>query len=303
MTRSQSVQLREYVATDTTGHVDRESGIITNVKVLGRISKNDREYSDAALNDVTRLAENAPVFIDHPARDRRGDRSVRDRIGFLERVHRTSDGVRGDLHFLRSHPLAEQLCESAERMPHQIGLSINADGSMKRIGGENVVEAVESLRSVDLVYNPATNAGLFESTILEDGCLLPPDPEMDGADDDDGDTGSDFEARLSAIERAVFGDATAATESCNRFVESLCESKPSAERITRFVESLRDTPGPKMRSVAVTSKRGVSLAEQFARIDRQSDYFDRRRESVPLAEVATPTDYPNSLKSFVDSLR
>ncbi len=32
--------------------VDREAGVIPGVKILGKISKNGREYSDAAMSDV-----------------------------------------------------------------------------------------------------------------------------------------------------------------------------------------------------------------------------------------------------------
>src|SRR5262245_7808555 len=123
-TVSEAVHLTERI--EAGGAVDRTGGRITGIKVISRISRNGREYSEAALDDVARLAENAPVFVDHPEhRKAGGQRSIRDKIGHLTDVRRTSDGVRGDFVFLKSHPLSEQICESAERMPHQLGMSIN----------------------------------------------------------------------------------------------------------------------------------------------------------------------------------
>src|SRR5262249_25971699 len=68
-----------------------------------------------------------------------------------------------NLHYLRSHGLAALLVEAAERNPRRFGLSHNAEGRVAHRDGKTIVESIEKVRSVDVVQNPATNAGLFES--------------------------------------------------------------------------------------------------------------------------------------------
>jgi hypothetical protein len=158
-----TANLFERVTSDSS-RVDRASGVIRGVKIIGRVSKNNKEYSDDALNQAVGLYEGVSVFIDHP--DRRNpsaDRSVRDKFGELRNVRRQGDGVYGDLHYLKAHPVAEQVCESAER-GFRIGLSHNAQGRIVNRGGRSVVESLECVRSVDVVVNPATNRSLFEQT-------------------------------------------------------------------------------------------------------------------------------------------
>jgi hypothetical protein len=147
------------------GRVDRENGVIRGVKILGKHSKNGRTYSDQALNDAARLYEGVKVNVDHPSRDKpNAERSFMEGFGSLRNVQRKGDGVYGDLHFLKSHPSAEVICEAAERFPEQFGLSHNAEGQTHYEGSQLIVESIESVQSVDIVGRPATNNGLFEST-------------------------------------------------------------------------------------------------------------------------------------------
>lgn len=144
--------------------VDREAGIIYGVRVLGRESKKGRTYSDQAMGDAVRLYEGIPVYVDHPNRSAPdADRGMRDVFGELRSVRKDGDAIIADLHFLRSHEIAEQICESAERFPQKFGLSHNARGNIMRANGGYVVESIEEVRSVDIVSRPATNRGLFES--------------------------------------------------------------------------------------------------------------------------------------------
>lgn len=142
--------------------VDREAGVIRGVKILGKESKNGRTYSDRAMREAATLYEGRKVNIDHMMREG-SERPFRDVFGELRNVHMKEGGVYGDLHFLKSHPLAEQVCEAAERFPTQFGLSHDAEGRTARQGGKLIVESVIAVHSVDLVNTPATNAGLFES--------------------------------------------------------------------------------------------------------------------------------------------
>src|SRR5262245_2140459 len=116
------------IAYSTAHKVDREAGIIRAVKILGRESRNGRSYSDEALTQAVRLYEGLGVNIDHPQSKAVADRKFADGFGYLRNVRRQDDGVYGDLVFLKSHVLAEQICEAAERMPQQFGLSHHAEG-------------------------------------------------------------------------------------------------------------------------------------------------------------------------------
>lgn len=144
--------------------VDREAGVIRGVRILGKVSKNGREYSEQALSEAASAYQGLAVNTNHPSRDKAGsERSVEDGFGWLESVAVRDGGVFGDLHVLKSHPMADRLFEAAERKPDRFGLSHNAQGELSTRGGKRIVESIKSVRSVDLVQNPATNRSLFES--------------------------------------------------------------------------------------------------------------------------------------------
>ena len=146
------------------GVVDFENGIIRGVKILGRESKNNRIYTDQAIKEAAKLYEGVKVYIDHPAREEATrERKFFEAFGELRSIFLKTDGVYGDLHFNRSHPAAKQVCEAAERFPNQFGLSHNAEGLGDMKGGVFVIESIVQVHSVDIVTQPATNAGLFES--------------------------------------------------------------------------------------------------------------------------------------------
>jgi hypothetical protein len=143
--------------------VDRDAGVIHGVRILGRISRNGREYSPAALQQAARLYEGLGVNLNHPDRPQSpGARDVEDGFGWLESIDIRADGIYGDLHYFRAHPQADVIVEAAVRNPRRFGLSHHAEGSVVNQHGKRVVESIETVRSVDLVQNPATNNGLFE---------------------------------------------------------------------------------------------------------------------------------------------
>jgi hypothetical protein len=148
--------------------VDRENGIIFGVKMLGAQSKNrgDRHftYPPTTHAQAASILEGAVSNVDHHDRSKGEKVSYRDRIGIFRNVRATTDGVIGDYHFNMKHPVAEQLCWDAEHAPEKLGFSILADGKINRKDPMNpVVEAIVAVDSVDLVANPATTRGLFES--------------------------------------------------------------------------------------------------------------------------------------------
>lgn len=141
--------------------LDRSAGIIRGVKVIGRTSRNGRSYSDNALRRAVPMYEGMKVNIDH--RRTPGDRPVTDRFGRLQNVRYEAGEVFADLKYIKAHPLAAMVEEIAAEMPESIGLSHDAQGSVNRSGGSVIVEEITSVRSVDLVADPASTTGLFES--------------------------------------------------------------------------------------------------------------------------------------------
>lgn len=157
--------LRETTLSESPLSVDRESGVIKGVKILGRESQNGRTYSDRALREAAKHYEGIKVNIDHPDRSNPNqERSFTSFIGELDRCHVAESGdVYGDLNILKSSSQSESVFEAAERFPKQFGLSHNAEGELVQKDGKWVVESIDCVHSVDIVSQPATNAGLFES--------------------------------------------------------------------------------------------------------------------------------------------
>lgn len=142
--------------------IDEAQGIIRGVKVIGNSSKNRREYPDATLLEAKSKYEGVRVYIDHKREG--GERSVRDKWGVLRDVRMAEGGgLQADLHYNREHSLTKFLLEDARRFKDTFGLSHSAAGDEKREGNRNIVTAITEVYSVDVVSDPATNRGLFES--------------------------------------------------------------------------------------------------------------------------------------------
>lgn len=154
--------------------VDRARGVIENVKVLGFKSRNNHglqeaengtEYTRECCERAVPLYEGADVLVDHATR-RTEARGSADIFGQLRGVRLAEDGIRADLHFLKSHPLADRVCEDVERGLGVYGLSHDASAGRERFDRQNkrlVIESIAAVRSVDLVRKPATNRNLWES--------------------------------------------------------------------------------------------------------------------------------------------
>lgn len=159
-----SIQLKECVTLSESGaamRVDREAGVIHEVKVLGWKSLNGREYDPAGVDAA--IYEGKRVNAGH-ARGQ-GDRDPRDTYAYLEGLAKRPDGLyAARLRLL--HPkgdFEQRVLSAAENAPHLYGLSHTARGREKAGSGGKVIESVESVESVDLVCDPATVSGLHES--------------------------------------------------------------------------------------------------------------------------------------------
>lgn len=141
--------------------VDRDAGVIRGVRVCGLSSRNQgRRYPWDKLDPS--VYEGRPVNCGH-GRDDRGDVPPAARIGWLANVRPDPNGPRADLHILNSHPLAAQVYEAAERNPALYGLSHVAHCRTRWEGGVEVIESIGRVDSVDLVADPATTRGIYES--------------------------------------------------------------------------------------------------------------------------------------------
>ncbi len=158
-------KILEFVSTQNAdSQIDRSAGVIRNVKILGLTSRNHRVYPEATLREAIPLYENARVNLNHPDGNPAESRKYQDRFGLIKNVRLLSgEGLFGDFHFNPKHALAEQLLWDAENSPENVGFSHNVQAILKNQDGEQVVEKIVLVRSVDLVADPATTSGLFES--------------------------------------------------------------------------------------------------------------------------------------------
>lgn len=153
--------------------VDRTRNTIHGVKILGVMSRNKRRYPIETLIKAIPLYENAKVNVDHPVGEPGRPRSYSDRIGTIKSVDvKNKDGLYADFHYNPSHPLSEQLLWDAEHSPENVGFSHNVEAVLKHDENGAIVDKILAVRSVDLVADPATTCGLFESEMLEAGGIV-----------------------------------------------------------------------------------------------------------------------------------
>lgn len=152
--------------------IDSDNNRITGVCIFGRKeSLNQRIYSDKAIESITRLAEGAKCFADHPSKtsikENDGVRGINSWIGIFENARRVDDKVFADLHVRESYfPLLQDI---ALMQPKSVGMSINATVKVftdNETGMEGVAD-VATLRSADLVSSAATTENLWESVSEE----------------------------------------------------------------------------------------------------------------------------------------
>lgn len=146
--------------------VDREAGVIRGVKLLGFVSKNGRRYSEAAVRKAASLYEGKVINLNHVGKGQARD--VRDLAGAFSNIRvEEGKGLFGDVRYLKGDPAGEKFATLAEAGFSNVGMSHDADGRMKRIGNENVVEEITAVNSVDVVFNPATTQSFKEHTMTK----------------------------------------------------------------------------------------------------------------------------------------
>jgi hypothetical protein len=163
----ESVALSEFAALseDTGAKLDEENYVLRNTLLLGRHSQNGHDYTDQAIADYCRLAENAPVYIDHLNAGQK--REAMKHGGATRNCHPTPEGARGDWFF--TEDLLPRVRSAVRHRLPGIGMSLTGNGSFRGRGKgqRGLVEAYLSHQSTDFVASPATVNGLHES--VQDG--------------------------------------------------------------------------------------------------------------------------------------
>ena len=153
---------------------------IPGCKILGFKSRNNRTYTKEAIQAAVSKYEGVKVNLDHNTGT--DPRKFSERFGRMVNVRfQPGQGLFGDLQYNPKHPLAEAFNWWIKNDPTAIGLSHNATAEVKNTaeGGEIVTE-IRDVDSVDLVADPATTRGLFESYNERNRTMNPEDemPEM-----------------------------------------------------------------------------------------------------------------------------
>ena len=243
--------------------IDKENGVVSGVKILGVKSRNNRVYPLETLRDAAPLYENAKVNVNHPDGSPTESRKYQDRVGSIKNVTLQENGLYGDFHFNPKHPLAEQMLWDAEKAPENFGFSHNVEAVVRLENGAQIVDKIVRVRSVDLVADPATTSGLFESeratpTIAQVNADVVSEPND-----------ATFAARLQTLEneRAV---ATQRFEIARFLLEKLATEEDPAVRLA--------LGAPSFLEIALESRDAVS-AQRL--IDGQLTLV---REAIKLAD-------------------
>lgn len=168
--RKQNILLENSIISGNGLVVDRDAGIIRNVKILGYKSNNNRYYPPSTMKEAVaqNLYEQVPVFANHLLNND-DQRKIEDRLGRIINVRYVEgSGLMGDFELLKSHPMSERIFEAAERLADSFGFSHTAEGEVKKNkNGIFEITKLTKVLSVDLVATPATVSSLAEGSIMK----------------------------------------------------------------------------------------------------------------------------------------
>ena len=283
--------------------VDAQAGVIRGVKLLGLESRNGRTYLPDTLAQAARLYEDAKVNVNHPKGNPAGPRDYQDRIGTIRGVAmRAGEGLFGDFHFNPKHALAEQLIWDAEHAPENVGFSHNVEARTSRRGDRVVVEAILRVQSVDLVADPATTRGLFESAGIAGG-------KHGGGE---GDSPIFAETKIGTVPETKTGTVPAETtkplslddlkRDYPELVESLRQEQAAeVERLRQEVERIVAMEAAcRKHAMARRLLREAGLPEPGDAKGDSPIFAETKIGTVPLAEVVCSERFFNSLLAAPD---
>jgi hypothetical protein len=274
-----SETLQEFVdSRGVTMRVDRSQGILRGVKVLGLRSRNGRTYLPEALQKAAPLYEDTKVNVNHPKVDPLAARDYQDRIGSLRNVSvRADEGLFADFHFNPKHVLAEQLLWDVEHAPQNVGFSHNVLARTVHQGNQIVVEAITRVHSVDLVADPATTQGLFESAIPGQDDLAPAAPanaQVKPSSEPRGDLVDTLLAESAQQLEQTRGELARAEAE----IERLRVSEAAAQR-QLLIRGLLDEAGLS-RAVAGLATAGSAITDRFLETLAQAQDESTVRELI-----------------------
>lgn len=138
--------------------VDRENRIVRNVCLLGKRSRNGYDYKDAAIQEAGPKYSGRVVYIDHSQTPSK--RSLLGKAGRIMASPRfeSGRGLFGDIKASKGAAGDFLLDEAQEQIDNpdakDVGMSHVVEGRMSKNG--KLVESIEKVISVDVVFNPAT---------------------------------------------------------------------------------------------------------------------------------------------------
>jgi hypothetical protein len=143
---------------------DYEALVIRNVSLLGAESANGYTYTEAAMKDAAKLLEGAVQYLNHSF----DDGIPRDVLDVFSEVKNPryevgKNKVYGDMYLVNTPQIREEVLPRIERFKHKFGNSIVAMGEAEEIEGKTYITKLSGIESCDLVSDPATTKGLFES--------------------------------------------------------------------------------------------------------------------------------------------
>lgn len=259
------------------GRIDLKQGLVRDVKIIGLESTNGYSYSQQALKAAVPLYEGVRVNIDHPTRTdvERRSRSYADRFGRLHQVKFVDGkGIFGNLKYNRQHALAKQFEYDVKHDPKNLGLSQYAHGKTRRSGSKEIVESITSVGSVDLVADPATTQGLFESRRTKSKLRVKRErtPKwqklMESLGMELGETPTPREAIAKLLESIVLDDTLSPKQRKEKILKALELDVDESSSATRVKES-KDTMKPK--TPATQSKTERRALREAAKLRTELD--------------------------------
>ena len=170
VTTQESMALIEARPSGVINHakINRALAVIEGTTLITGMSENGkngkRRYPEAILKKIAGLAEGLPAYLNHTTPDMAfKPRPVQDLIGRHRNIRydAATGSVKSDLHVAEHQvPLVFSL---AEKFGDRIGNSLVSRGQIAMEGDTEVVQDILALRSADLVSDPASTTGLFES--------------------------------------------------------------------------------------------------------------------------------------------
>ncbi len=218
---------------------DSDSGLISGVKILGLTSRNGRVYPPEVLREAAPLYEGAKVNVNHVSKEAaRLPRDYRDRIGTVSNVvFKENSGLFADFHYNPNHAQAKQLLWDAHNAPGNVGFSHCVEAVYHQENDVSVIDKIVRVISVDLVADPATTNGLFESedpeeelAISNEQLAITEAPQTTTSNDDVNDNSDSDDTEESTETESI-------DNRFDRLIESFEELKERLEQLCQTLEN------------------------------------------------------------------